>query len=68
MSRPFDETREMAQDTLSGMNRQLTILRRMHKKYTEHGAVNAAAETQGKIDTLEAGIAYEETTFRMAFR
>jgi hypothetical protein len=68
MSRPVEDTRRIADDGLADMNDRLALLRRAHRNYTEHGAVNAAAEMMEQIEALENDIGYEEEAYRMTFR
>ena len=63
----FEETKQMASDTLCDMERELSLLSRTYRNYARHGAVNAAAECLEKIETLEGDIACESELFRMAF-
>lgn len=63
----FEETKQKASDALCDMERELSVLYRTHRNYMKHGAVNAAAELQERIEALENGIACETELFRMAF-
>ncbi len=67
MSRPFEETRQTAEDTLGDMNRQLARMQRTHRRYVEHGAVNAAAGLQAEIEALDTDIRFEQNAYRQAF-
>lgn len=63
----FEENKQMASDALCDMEHELALLCRAHRSYTRHGAMNAAAEMQEKIEALENNIAGETQMFRMAF-
>lgn len=67
MSRSFEDTKQMAADNLSDMEHELAILYRSYRNCIQHGAVNAAAEYQEKLEALEQNIAGETEMFRMAF-
>ncbi len=67
MSRPVEETRKIADDGLADMKYRLALLRRAHRNYSEHGAVNAAAEVMEQIEALENDIGFEEEACRMTF-
>ena len=67
MSRPFEETRQMAEDTLSDMSRQLSRMQRTHRRYVEHGAINAAAELQTEMEALDHDIQFEQDAHRLTF-
>ena len=67
MSSSFDESRQMAADNISDMERQLSRMMRTYNNYIKHNAVNAAAELMVEIESLECGIACEEDMFRLAF-
>ena len=63
----FEETKQMASDTLNDMHHELSLLSRTYRNYEKHGAVNAAAELRAQMEALENDIAAETQMFRMAF-
>ena len=67
MSRPFEETRQTADNALDDMGRQLARMQRTHRRYVEHGAVNAAAGLQTEIEALETDIGFEQDAHRLTF-
>jgi hypothetical protein len=67
MSRPFEETRQIAEDALSDMSLQLARMQRTHRRYVEHGAVNAAAELQIEIEALDHDIQFEQDAHKLTF-
>ena len=67
MSRSFEESRQMASDNLSEMERRLAIMTRTHNRYLNHGAVNAAAELQAEMESLERDIGFEQEVERLTF-
>ncbi len=67
MSRPFEETRQIADNALDDMGRQLAQMQHTHRRYVEHGAVNAAAELEAEIEALDTDIQFEQNAYRQSF-
>ena len=65
--RSFEETKQLASDTLNDMNHEVAVLTRTYNNYIKHGAVNAAAELQEIIASKTQDIEAEEWVFSMAF-
>jgi len=67
MSRSFEETRQMADEAIDGMERRLARMTRTYNNYVKHGAVNAAAELMTEMEALDCEIQAEQHHHRMAF-
>jgi len=67
MSRSFEETRQMADETINDMERRHARMTRTYNTYVKHGAVNAAAELMTEMETLDCEIQAEQHHRRMAF-
>ncbi len=65
--RQKQDLEKFATDIIGNMEQQLAQLQRTHRRYLKHGAVNAAAELENKIDGLERAIGFENEMFRMTF-
>jgi hypothetical protein len=67
MTRPFEETRQMAADNISDMERRLARMTRIYNRYMKHGATNAAAEWMTGMEALTREIESEEHLYRLTF-
>lgn len=66
--RSFEETRQIADESLYDMHTQLARMTRTYNNYLLHGAVNAAEELACKMDDLERDILFEEDMYKLAFQ
>jgi hypothetical protein len=67
IDRSFEETRQMASDTLSDMEERFAKMTAEYELKIESGETEAALELKGQMESLEMEIEAENTVFRMTF-